>query len=93
MVLLGDESQVDACFGMFEDSANLDARQLHGLRRTYHRLRKSFCTHPMDLLSDISHLESHLYPFRDSGSVDRCTIFAKRTMGTEIIFGRARWYS
>jgi hypothetical protein len=24
MVLLGDEAQVDACFGMFRDSARLD---------------------------------------------------------------------
>jgi hypothetical protein len=24
--LLGDEAQVDACFGPFRDSANLDAR-------------------------------------------------------------------
>jgi hypothetical protein len=26
MVLLGDASQVEACFGLFGDSANLDAR-------------------------------------------------------------------
>jgi hypothetical protein len=26
MVLLGDVAQVDACFGMFGDCANLDAR-------------------------------------------------------------------
>jgi hypothetical protein len=26
MVLLGDEAQVEACFGPFGDSANLDAR-------------------------------------------------------------------
>jgi hypothetical protein len=26
MVLLGDEAQVDVCFGLFGDSANLDAR-------------------------------------------------------------------
>jgi hypothetical protein len=26
MVPLGDEAQVEACFGSFEDSANLDAR-------------------------------------------------------------------
>jgi hypothetical protein len=34
MVLLGDEAQVDAPFGLFGDSANLDARWVHGLRRT-----------------------------------------------------------
>jgi hypothetical protein len=38
MVLLGDEPLVDAHFGLFGNSANLDARQVHGLRRTYHRL-------------------------------------------------------
>jgi hypothetical protein len=32
MVLLGDEAEVDARFGLFEDSANLDARLVHGLR-------------------------------------------------------------
>jgi hypothetical protein len=33
---------VDARFGLFGDSANLDARLLHGVRRTYHRLRNCF---------------------------------------------------
>jgi hypothetical protein len=31
MVLLGDKAQVKACFGQFGDSANLDARYVHGL--------------------------------------------------------------
>jgi hypothetical protein len=45
MVLLGDEAQVKARFGPFEDSVNLDARQVHGLHRTYHRLGNCFtCT-------------------------------------------------
>jgi hypothetical protein len=38
MVLLGDEPQVDARFGLFRDTANLDTRQVHGLRRTYRSL-------------------------------------------------------
>jgi hypothetical protein len=38
MGLLGDEAQVEARFGLFGDSATLDARLVHGLRRTYHRL-------------------------------------------------------
>jgi hypothetical protein len=42
MVLLGDEAQVDARFGPFGDSANVDARQVHGLHRTYHRLKNHF---------------------------------------------------
>ena len=32
MVLLGDEAQVEARFGPFGESANLDARLVHGLR-------------------------------------------------------------
>jgi hypothetical protein len=32
MVLHGDEAQVEAGFGSFEDSANLDKRLVHGLR-------------------------------------------------------------
>jgi hypothetical protein len=42
MILLGDEALVDAHFGPFGDSANLNARWVHGLRRTYHRLRNHF---------------------------------------------------
>jgi hypothetical protein len=38
MVLLGDEVQGEARFNLFGDSANLDARLVHGLRRMYHRL-------------------------------------------------------
>ena len=32
MVLLGDEAQVQAYFGLFRDSTSLDARLVHGLR-------------------------------------------------------------
>jgi hypothetical protein len=42
MVLLGDKAQVKARFGPFGDSANLEARQVHGLHRTYPRLRNHF---------------------------------------------------
>jgi hypothetical protein len=34
MVLLGDEAQVDARFGLFEEIANPHARYVHGLRQT-----------------------------------------------------------
>ena len=61
MVLLGEEAQVEAHFWPFRDSANIDARWVHGWRRTYHRLGKSFWTHPMELLGDMGHLESHLF--------------------------------
>jgi hypothetical protein len=39
MVHLSDKTQVEARFGLFGDSANLD---VHGLHRTYHRLGNSF---------------------------------------------------
>jgi hypothetical protein len=60
---------VDARFGLFGDSANIHARLVHGLRRTYHRLRKSFWTHLIDLLCDIGHVESRFNPFGGSASV------------------------
>ena len=42
MVPLGDEALVEARFSPFGDSANHDARLVHGLRRTYHRLENHF---------------------------------------------------
>jgi hypothetical protein len=69
MVILGDEAQLEARFGPFRDSANLDARSVHGLRRTYHRLRKSFWMHPMKLLVDVGLVESRFSPFRNGVSV------------------------
>ena len=38
MVLLGQGAQVKAWFGLFGDSANLDARYMHGLHGTYDML-------------------------------------------------------
>jgi hypothetical protein len=39
MVLLGDVGHVESCFGLFGDSVSVDARQVHSLHQTYHRLR------------------------------------------------------
>jgi hypothetical protein len=39
MVLLGDEAQLE---GLFGDSANLNTRLVHYLRRTYHRFGNHF---------------------------------------------------
>jgi hypothetical protein len=45
MALVGEEAQVEARFGLFRDSANLNTRQVNGLPRTYHRLGNLFgCT-------------------------------------------------
>jgi hypothetical protein len=42
MELLGDVGHVEAPFGTFGHSANLDARYVHSLRRTYQRLKNHF---------------------------------------------------
>jgi hypothetical protein len=38
-----DEAQVEPRFGPFRDSAKLDTRLVHSLRRMYHRLGNHFC--------------------------------------------------
>ena len=68
MVLLGDEAQRKGRFGSFGDSGNIDARWVHGLRRTYHRLRNYFA-HPVELLGDVGHVESCFSPFGDHTSI------------------------
>jgi hypothetical protein len=40
MELLGDEAEIEARFGLFGGSANLD--EVHGLRQTFHTLRNQF---------------------------------------------------
>jgi hypothetical protein len=42
MVLLADDAQVEADFGLFADRGNPDARYVHGFHRTYHGLRNCF---------------------------------------------------
>jgi hypothetical protein len=68
MVLLGDEAQLEARFGPFGDSANLDARLVHGLRLVY-QSRQSFCTHSIKLPGDLGHVESCFGLFGDAVSV------------------------
>ena len=70
MVLLGDEAQVDVRFGLFGDSANLDARIMHGLRRTYHRLGNYFGRTRWKILGYVGHVQSCFGPFGDSVSFD-----------------------
>ena len=49
--------------------------------------QKSFWTHQMVLLGDEAHVEAHFGPFGDSANldVDRCTVCAECTIGSEII--------
>jgi hypothetical protein len=87
MVLLGDEAQVEARFRPFKDSANLDARYVLGLCRTYHNLISCFgrirwnskVTWLMWSLV-LVHLELLLVSVQD-----RCMVCAKHTVGSEII--------
>jgi hypothetical protein len=69
MVPLGDEARVDAHFSPFGDSANLDARLVHGFTLNIPQAQKSFWTHPIEHLGDVGHVESHFGPFRDSVSI------------------------
>jgi hypothetical protein len=68
MELLDDEAQVEAHFGPFGDSANLDARYVT-VCAEHIIVQKSFYTHPMTLLGDVGHVESHFGPFGDIVSV------------------------
>ena len=66
MELLVDEAQVEACFGCFGDSANFDARWVHGLQRMYHWIESHFL---MELLGDEAQEEACFGPFGNSVSV------------------------
>jgi hypothetical protein len=76
---------VEAHFGPFVDSASLD--EVHGLRRTYHRLRNWFgCIRWNSEVTWVGwnlvpvYLETVLVSVQDSW-----TVHAKRTIGSEII--------
>jgi hypothetical protein len=87
MGLLGDEAQVQARFGLFGDSATLGAKLVHGLRRTYRRLRNSIGGTRWNSL--VTRLKWKL------GSVcleivqllmqDWCTVCVERTVFLEIV--------
>ena len=52
MVLIGDEAQLEAHFGLFGDSANLGARScMICAKRTIGS--ETFCMHPMVVLADM----------------------------------------
>jgi hypothetical protein len=60
---------VDACFGLFGDSANLDTRLVQSFVWNIAQAQKSFWTHPIEHLGDVGHVESHFGLFRDSVSI------------------------
>ena len=68
MVLLGDEAQVEARFGLSD--MVLTMTQDRCTASVKHTLdQKSFWMDPMELLGDVGHLESLFFPFGDSVSV------------------------
>jgi hypothetical protein len=84
MVLLGCESQLETRFGPFGDSANLDARLVHGLRRKYHRLENRFGRTRWNSL--VTWVLWNLVSIRLEMVLvcveDRCTIYAKCIIGS-----------
>ena len=61
MIPLGDEAQVEACFGPFGDSCTFCVERAIGSEIVW--------MHPMELLGDVGHVESHFFPFGDSVSI------------------------
>ena len=68
MVLLGDEAEVEAHFGPFGYSANLDVDRCTVCVECTIGL-EIVCTRPMELLRDVGHVESRFHPFGDDVSV------------------------
>jgi hypothetical protein len=87
MELLGDVGHVESHICPFGDSANLDATKVHGLRLTYQRLKNHFGHTGWD--SKVTWVMWNLVLFCiDTVLVsvqDRCTVYAERTTGLEII--------
>ena len=72
MVLLGDESQVEACFGPFGDSCTFCVERAIGSEIVW--------MHPMELQGDVGHVESRFSPFGDSVSVGARLVHSLRQM-------------
>jgi hypothetical protein len=84
MVPLGDEAQVEARFGPFGHSANLNARYVHGLHRMYHRRGSHFgCTRWNSLVTWVLWNLSSIRLDTVLVSVqDRCMVCARCTVGS-----------
>ena len=68
MVPLGDEAQVEACFGL-SDILLILTQDRCTVCVDVPLAQKSFWTHLMELLGDVGHVESHFFPFGDSVNV------------------------
>jgi hypothetical protein len=79
--------RVESCFGPFGDSVGVGARQVQGLRQTYHRLRNHFVRTKWIYL--VMWVMWNLVSVRSETLLvsvqDRCTVCAKCTLGSEIV--------
>jgi hypothetical protein len=87
MELLGDVGCVESCFGLFRDGVSLWHKIGAWLAPTVPQAQKSFWTSPMVLLSDEAPVKAISVRLEIVLILtqDRCTVFAKRTIGSEII--------
>ena len=69
MVPLGDEAQVEARFGLSDIELILTQDRCTVCVERIIASKKSFWMHPMELLGDVGHVESHFFLFGDSVSV------------------------
>ena len=69
MVLLGEEAQVEARFGLLDIELILTQDRCTVCVERTIGSEKSFWMHPMELLGDVGHVESHFFLFGDSVSV------------------------
>jgi hypothetical protein len=65
MDLLGGVGQMEAHFGPFGGSGNLDAKLVHGFASNVQYAHRSFWAHPIELLGDMGEVETRFGPFGD----------------------------
>ena len=68
MELLGVVGHVEPHFFLFEDNVSVDARKVHSLHQTYHRLRNHFGR--TRSYSKVPRLKGKLGPFGDGANLD-----------------------
>jgi hypothetical protein len=87
MELLCDMGHVESCFSPIGDRVSLGAREVHGLRGTYHRLQNHFGR--TRLYSYVTRLKCKLVLVHleivPILTLDGYTVCAKCTIGSEII--------
>ena len=84
MVPLGDEAQVETPFRLLDIVLILTQDRFAVCAV---QAQKSFWMRPMELLGDVGHVESCFGLLGDNVGVgqDRCTVYAKRTIGSAFI--------